>query len=170
MSEKASVLVLPEAGARDPALEKQYREAAETGVCLFCSPGYPNEDTTVLWDDRWWYVALCNPPRKELGEGGIHVLLVPKQHMLFASDMSPEMWAQFYHHLQGLERRFKLESYAVAWRAGYLGPNGAGIGHLHIHVMQGDLDNPPDTSYKFKVFDPTRVGLLPGRGKPTETE
>lgn len=161
--------VVVEAGARDPALMAQYQQAADRGDCIFCPEKIAAYHTApTLREGNIFFVTPSQPPRKdELGENGIHLLIIPKHHAEWLGDL-PQGWlAEVVDHIKWLinEGGYPLKSYALAVRVGYAAHNGAGIEHLHIHLMQGDPDG-GGTGYDFKVFDASRIDRVAGRTNP----
>lgn len=168
-SEPKESHVVVEAGARDPALMAQYQQAADRGDCIFCPDHIAKYHTApTLREGAIFFVTPSQPPRKEeLGENGIHLLIIPKHHAEWLGDL-PEGWvAEVVDHIEWLvnEGGYPLKSYAIAVRVGYAAHNGAGIEHLHIHLMQGDPDG-GGTGYDFKVFDASRIDRVAGRANP----
>jgi histidine triad (HIT) family protein len=103
--------------------------------CLFCAIAagditsdrvYEDEDVVAFRD--------INP------QAPTHVLVIPREHVASAADLTPEhdaLWAGMLHVAQQLARRegIDISGYRIVTNIGHDG--GQTVNHLHLHLLGG---------------------------------
>jgi dihydrofolate reductase/diadenosine tetraphosphate (Ap4A) HIT family hydrolase len=126
-------------------LEDMRRLEAE-GVCVFC-PEHRDQVDVLHREPQWTVVPNKFPYRGTR----LHLLLVPDEHVADLADLSTPAQASFWPTLQWVREHYGLMHYGIAVRNGDPRYSGGTIRHLHVHLLQGDVDNPQ--------HDPVRVKL-----------
>ena len=138
-------------GRTDEQLAEMRRLEAE-GICLFC-PGQLNRQ--VLHRTPQWTVTSNDFPYRGTR---LHLLLVPDEHVTDLVDLSAEAQRDFWSALAWVRDHHGLAHYGVAARNGRCEFTGGTIRHVHVHVVQGDVDDPR--------HEPVRVKLSSRPGPP----
>ena len=112
--------------------EMQQLEAA--GICLFC-PEVLREHSRqrVQWETRHWAVTPNEFPYKGTG---LHLLVVPHEHVNDMLDLDDESLSDFWNALKMIRERFDLGHYGLGVRNGDCRFTGATITHVHAHVLR----------------------------------
>lgn len=137
-----------EAG-REPAQIAKMQELIDKGLCAFCVENFEEyHDNPIEFQTEHWIVSKNDYPYRGTR---LHLLVVPKRHVRMLSDMEAQMRADFAEVLVEIEKRWSLESYALAMRAGDPDLNGGSVEHLHAHVVVGATNKPDHEPVKFKM-------------------
>lgn len=104
--------------------------------CVFCGIVAGTEPAHVVWrDDEHMAFLDINP----ITAG--HVLLIPRVHVRWVDDLSPEAHARLFARVRVLTRPIAVA--AGAPRTG-IAVEGFGVAHAHVHLVPiwhvGDLD------------------------------
>jgi ATP adenylyltransferase len=125
----------------------QMRELAESGRCLFC-PDQRGTDLPVLHRLPQWTVISNRFPYRGTR---LHLLLVPDEHVADLIDLSAPAQAGFWAALAWVRSEYGLTFYSLAARNGDPRFTGATIRHLHVHLLQGDVDDPAHEPVRAKL-------------------
>ncbi|MGD2141355.1 MAG: HIT family protein [Burkholderiales bacterium] len=104
--------------------------------CVFCGIVERREPAHVVWqDDEHMAFLDINP----ITAG--HVLLIPRIHVRWVDDLSPEAHARLFARVR--ELTLPIAAAAGAPRTG-IAVEGFGVAHAHVHLVPiwhlGDLD------------------------------
>lgn len=130
---------------RTPEQAEDMQRLEAAGVCVFC-PGQVQLDV-VHRTPQWTIVPNKYPYQRTR----LHLLMIPDEHVTDLVDLSPAAQADFWPALAWIRDTHALAHYGLAVRNGLTEYNGGTIRHLHLHVLQGDVDDP--------AHDPVRVKL-----------
>jgi diadenosine tetraphosphate (Ap4A) HIT family hydrolase len=67
------------------------------------------------------------------------------------ADLSPEAQLDFWTALRWVKDHFGLTFYGMAVRNGLCEYTGGTIRHLHIHILQGEVDDPQHQPVRVKL-------------------
>jgi diadenosine tetraphosphate (Ap4A) HIT family hydrolase len=143
----ASLYYLGNARNPEQLADMQALEAA--GVCIFCPQHLaadPNQ--RLLYRTDHWSVTPNEFPYKETR---LHLLLVPDEHVTDLADLSPAAQQDFWVVLAWVKLHFGLSFYGIAARNGASEYTGGTVRHLHVHVVQGDVDDPDHQGVRAKL-------------------
>jgi ATP adenylyltransferase len=101
----------------------EMRRLEDEGICLFC----PYRETRL------------------------HLLLVPDEHVTDMADLSEDAQRDFWTALRWVKFRYRLAHYGLAARNGDSEFTGGTIRHLHIHLLQGDVDDPAHQGVRVRL-------------------
>jgi diadenosine tetraphosphate (Ap4A) HIT family hydrolase len=128
------------------------------GTCIFCpehlakDPGQRIEHRTALW--------TVTPNEFPYRGARLHLLLVPDEHVTDMLDLSDEAKADLWTALAWARENYGLTFYSMLARNGDCEFTGATVRHVHIHLVQGDVDDPhhepvrTKLSSRFREVDP----------------
>ena len=103
--------------------------------CLFCGIASGRVPATVVAsDDEVVAFRDINP------QAPLHVLVIPRQHITSAAELTPAhdaLWGRLLHVAQAIaeENGYEEAGYRVLTNVGRHG--GQTVGHLHIHLLAG---------------------------------
>jgi diadenosine tetraphosphate (Ap4A) HIT family hydrolase len=110
------------------------------GACIFCPEHLEADpDQRVLHRTARWTVT---PNEFPYANTRLHLLLVPDEHVTDIADLSAEAQQDFWVVLRWVKDHCGLSFYGLAARNGDCEYTGGTVRHVHIHVVQGDVDNP----------------------------
>ena len=125
----------------------EMRRLEVEGVCLFC-PGHLPAASEVLHRTARWTVV---PNRYPYRETRLHLLLVPDEHVTDMADLSEDAQCDFWTALRWVKVQYGLGHYGLAARNGDSEFTGGTIRHLHIHVLQGEVDDPDHQGVRVRL-------------------
>ena len=125
----------------------EMRRLEVEGVCLFC-PGHLPAASEVLHRTARWTVV---PNRYPYRETRLHLLLVPDEHVTDMADLSEEAQRDFWTALRWIRDHYGLAHYGLAARNGDSEFTGGTIRHLHILVLQGEVDDPDHQGVRVRL-------------------
>ena len=105
-------------------------------ACVFCGIVAGREPAHIVWqDDEHMAFLDINP----ITSG--HVLLIPRAHVHWVDDLSPDAYARLFARVRVLTEPIAVA--AGAPRTG-IAVEGFGVAHAHVHLVPiwrvGDLD------------------------------
>ncbi len=133
-----SLYYLGNARSAEQIADMQQLEAQ--GACIFCPEHLaadPNQ--RVLHRTAQWTVTPNEFPYRGTR---LHLLLVPDQHVTDLVDLSAEAQREFWTALRWVKDHYGLTFYGLAARSGECEFTGGTVRHLHVHLVQGDVDDP----------------------------
>lgn len=112
---------------------KKYRQIAESGKCPFCAP---NIDNKFFGETSGWNIVYNQFPYKN---SRLHLLLLPKRHIVHAADMTPDEWADLGAavRLTVAKAPWLANGFGLALRVGEVG--GVSLYHLHFHLIAPEI-------------------------------
>jgi diadenosine tetraphosphate (Ap4A) HIT family hydrolase len=125
----------------------EMRRLEGEGVCLFC-PEYLSTSPEVLHRTAGWTVV---PNRYPYRETRLHLLLVPDEHVTDMAELSELAQRDFWAVLRWAKLHYGLAHYGLAARNGDSEYTGGTIRHLHIHLLQGDVDDPAHQGVRVRL-------------------
>jgi dihydrofolate reductase/diadenosine tetraphosphate (Ap4A) HIT family hydrolase len=125
----------------------QMRQLEEAGTCLFC-PGQRSEAIPILQRSPHWTVQPNSFPYRG---SRLHLLLVPDEHVIDLVDLSAAAQADLFAVLASLRSEYQLSFYSLVARNGDPRFTGGTIRHLHLHLLQGDVDDPDHEPVRTKL-------------------
>jgi diadenosine tetraphosphate (Ap4A) HIT family hydrolase len=125
----------------------EMRRLEREGICLFC-PDRLSTASQVLHRTAQWTVV---PNRYPYRETRLHLLLVPDEHVTDMADLSEGAQHDFWAALRWVKLHYGLAHYGLAARNGESEFTGGTIRHLHIHVLQGDVDQPDHQGVRVRL-------------------
>jgi len=114
----------------NPELVEKYRKIKEGGECPFCPAGLKKE-YKLAGETDFWSIVYNQFPYKN---SELHLLVIPKRHLISLSELSPEEWVQMPKAIC-IANVFPYTSkeYGLAIRVGEIG--GVTLYHLHWHFI-----------------------------------
>jgi diadenosine tetraphosphate (Ap4A) HIT family hydrolase len=140
------------------------RDLEAAGVCIFCPEHLaadPNQ--RVLHRTAEWTVTPNEFPYRNTR---LHLLLVPNEHVTDLADLSPAAQQDFWNALRWVRDHFGLTFYGMAVRNGLSEYTGGTVRHVHVHIIQGDVENPDHQPVRTRLSSKPEVDpdeLDPGR-------
>jgi ATP adenylyltransferase len=120
-------------------LEDMIRLEAE-GTCTFCPEHLAKDsDRRVVHRTSRWTVTPNEFPYRGTR---LHLLLVPDEHVTDMLDLSDEAKADLWTALDWVRAEYGLTFYSLIARNGECEFTGATVRHVHLHMLQGDVDDP----------------------------
>lgn len=115
---------------------KQYygmRQGFEKGHCAFCQLN--PELNQILWEDEWFMLWHVHPKfmRTELK---LHIMIVPKRHVRFMSDLSVAEWISLASATEWAKNHFGYTGGLFHAREGDMRNNSGTVPHLHINIFE----------------------------------
>ena len=109
--------------------------------CIFCKIAQKQIPSKIAYEDDAVIAFYDQDP-----QAPVHVLVIPKEHIASAMEITPEnsaVVAHIYEVIAEIARREKLEKgFRVVTNCGEEG--GQTVGHLHFHLLAGrNLGWPP---------------------------
>jgi ATP adenylyltransferase len=155
--------------ARNPEQHEAMRKLEEAGTCVFCPEQLAADAAErVLHRTAQWTVTPNEFPYRGTR---LHLLLVPDEHVTDLADLSPEAQQDFWSVLRWVKDHFGLTYYGLVARNGESEFTGGTVRHLHVHVLQGDVDDPHHQGVRAKLssrpdskVDPDQLNL----GRPQD--
>lgn len=142
--------------ARSQEQLDQMRQLEADGICLFCPENLAKDpEQRILYRSTHWTVTPNEFPYRNTR---LHLLLVPDEHVTDIADLTSEAQQDFWAALRWIKGHFGLTYYSIASRNGESEYTGGTIRHVHLHVLQGDVDNP--------AHEPIRTKLSSRPGPP----
>ncbi|GAA5201482.1 hypothetical protein GCM10023322_81540 [Rugosimonospora acidiphila] len=122
---------------------------AAGGICLFCPDHLSGEPThePLLRTGHWTVIHNRYP----YADTRLHLLMVPDEHVSDLVDLSPEAREDFWTALAWIRDHYELSFYGLGARNGDSRFTGGTIGHLHVHVIVGDVDDPDHRPVRMKL-------------------
>ncbi len=160
--------------ARNPEQLADMRRLEAAGVCIFCPDQLEADpDQRVLHRTVHWIITPNKFPYRGTR---LHLMLVPYEHVTDLVDLSPEAQQDFWAALAWVKDHCGLSFYGLAARNGDSEYTGGTVRHLHVHVLQGDVDDPEHQGVRAKLssrpgseVDPDQLHARgPQHGVPVE--
>ena len=123
------------------------RRLEEAGVCIFC-PDQLEADQRVLHRTGRWTITANKYPYRGTR---LHLMLMPDEHVDDLADLTPESQQDFWIALRWVKDHYGLTYYGMTVRNGLCEYTGGTIRHLHVHVLQGDVDDPEHQPVRVKL-------------------
>lgn len=119
---------------RSPAYYEQLLESERTGECIFCAPGFPN-DQRIVWEGHGWVLCVCQPRRKDVEgqEVDDHLLFYPRLH---GEEMLLSDWLALAGAYDFVTKELGWRGGGVGWRFGDPAISGRTIIHRHLHFFR----------------------------------
>lgn len=135
--------------SRTPAQRAEMLDLEARGVCVFC-PEHLAQDPNqpILYRTAHWTVTPNEFPYKGTR---LHLLLVPDEHVTDLADLSPQAQQDFFAVLTWVRDHHRLTHYGLAVRNGLCEYTGGTVRHLHVHLLQGDVDDPDHEPVRVKL-------------------
>ncbi len=124
--------------ARNDAQRDDMSRLEASGICIFC-PDHLEADQRVLHRTPQWTVTENKFPYRGTR---LHLLLLPDEHVTDLLDLPVEAQLDFWNALRWVRDHYGLTYYGLAVRNGCCEFTGGTIRHVHVHVLQGDVDDP----------------------------
>jgi ATP adenylyltransferase len=154
--------------ARTAEQVEDMRRLEAEGICIFC-PEHLAADPSqrVTHRTAHWTVTPNEYPYRGTR---LHLLLVPDEHVTDIVDLTPEAQADLWVALSWVRDHYGLSYYGMAARNGECEYTGGTVRHVHIHLLQGDADDPEHVPVRTRlssrpVADVDPDQLDPGRPK-----
>lgn len=126
----------------------EMRRLEAAGVCLFCpGPLRSHARQRVALETGHWTVTPNEFPYRGTG---LHLLLVPHEHVNDLLDLGPDALADFWSALRQVRERYGLTHYGLGVRNGNCSFTGATIAHVHAHVLVGDPAAEPEVPVRMR--------------------
>lgn len=125
----------------------QMVELEAAGVCIFC-PEHLAESELIVYNTPLWTVAKNRFPYRGTQ---LHYLLLPDEHVEDMADLSPESQLDFWTAVRWVKATHNLTHYGLVARNGDCAFTGGTIRHLHVHIVQGDVENSEFTAIRVKL-------------------
>lgn len=135
--------------SRTDAQRRDMLDLESRGVCLFCPEhlAADPEQRIVLTTEHW----VATPNEFPYAGTRLHLLLVPKAHVVDLLDLDDAARADFWTALEAVRRDHGLFYYGLGARNGDCRFTGGTIAHVHVHVVVGDVDDPHHQPVRFKL-------------------
>jgi ATP adenylyltransferase len=132
----------------DEQLQDMRRLEAD-GICIFC-PEHLARDANqrVLHRTSLWTVT---PNEFPYARTRLHLLLVPDEHVTDLVDLSSEAQADFWVALKWVRDHHGLTYHSMVARNGECEFTGATVRHVHVHLLQGDVEDPHHEPVRTKL-------------------
>jgi diadenosine tetraphosphate (Ap4A) HIT family hydrolase len=137
--------------ARFDEQRKRMKSLTNRGICFLCDSNVEAEtNTPILLKTKHWYVKHNDYPYEGTKQ---HYMLVPYEHVMEFSDLSPEASAELGTVVnKTIDIANKPEAYSVFMRNGTMALTGASVAHLHMQFMVPDSDYKGASSTKVKLL------------------
>jgi len=115
---------------------KQYcgmRKTFETGSCTFCELDRVSHD--VLWEDENVYAWMC-PEAYMREELKMHIIIAPKRHVRFTTDLSDDEILSIHHAKQSIREEYGYQGGLDHVREGDMSLNAGTVPHLHYNIFE----------------------------------
>lgn len=127
----------------------EMRRLEAEGVCLFCPQHLVDERKLVIVHRTpHWTVT---PNKFPYRQARLHYLLVPDEHVTDMVDLSAEAQLDFWAALRWVRDHHGLAHYGIAARNGDCEHTGGTIRHVHVHLLQGDVDDPDHEGVRVRL-------------------
>jgi diadenosine tetraphosphate (Ap4A) HIT family hydrolase len=134
----------------------QMRELEGQGICVFCPQHLPDYRPVVHRTPHWTITTNRFPYRGTR----LHYLLLPDEHVEDLVDLSAEAHGDFWNALRWARDHHGLTYYGLASRNGDCAYTGATIRHVHVHLVQGDVEDPGHSRVRVTLSSHPRELLL----------
>jgi ATP adenylyltransferase len=136
--------------------EEMVRLEAE-GVCIFCPEHVERRGgkEVFLQNDTWWLMQNDYP----YAGTRRHMLLVPKQHVVSMTELSPESQQGFWDILRRTAKAWGPDYFVLASRNGSPSGTGATIMHFHMQFIVAD----PNSEVPVAIYASSK----PSKGPPS---
>ena len=118
---------------RNKAYYEQLLESERTGECIFCAPGFPN-DQPIVWENDGWVLCECRPKRLDVEgqEVDVHLLLYSRKH---GEEMCAADWLSFGAAYDFVTKELGWQGGGFGWRFGDPAFSGRTVIHRHAHFF-----------------------------------
>jgi len=136
-------------------VEEQKRvmeQIVKDGVCPFCPEHLAKyHKKPILKEGVHW---VLTPNQWPYSGAKHHYMLFSKKHLETLEDLTPEAGAEMIELFQGLAKEIGLTGGALAMRFGNEMKFGNSVKHLHVHLIEPDVENPEHEGLRFKISNP----------------
>jgi len=132
------------------------RQLAAAGTCIFC-PEHLAKDShqRVLHRTTLWTITPNEFPYQGTK---LHLLLVPDEHVTDMVDLTAQAQRDFWVALAWARDHYRMTYHSMVVRNGDCAFTGATVRHVHVHIVQGDVDDPAHQPVRTKLSSrPRRV-------------
>ena len=133
--------------ARTDAQRQDMVDLEARGVCLFCPDHLGAEQRLLLQTEHW----SVTPNEYPYAGTRLHLLLVPHAHVSDLLDLSDDARADLWTVLARVRAVHGLEFYGLGARNGDCRYTGGTIEHVHVHLVQGDVEDPDHVPVRLKL-------------------
>jgi len=127
----------------------EMRRLETDGICLFCPEHLArNPSQRITHRTEYWTVTPNEFPYRGTR---LHLLLVPDEHVTDMADLSAQAQRDFWVALTWIRDHHALAYYSMAARNGDCEFTGGTIRHVHVHLLQGDVDDPEHQPVRTKL-------------------
>jgi ATP adenylyltransferase len=137
------------ANAREKEQKRVMENIADAQHCPFCRENlckYHQEP--ILKEGKFWIVTTNQWPYKH---SKYHFLLIYKVHAVNLSDLSPAAGQELFELLAEIEESYKLKGGGLAMRFGDTDYSAGTVNHLHVQLIEPDLEDPSFTPVRIKI-------------------
>lgn len=121
----------------------------EAGTCIFCPEELAKDPhQRIVHRTPLWTVTPNEFPYRGTR---LHLLLVPNEHVTDMLDLSAEAKVDLWAALAWIRAEYGLAFYSLLARNGACEFTGATVRHVHLHLVQGDVDDPGHEPVRTKL-------------------
>ncbi len=104
--------------------------------CPFCEATINRNE--VIWEGKYWFIVNNKYPYIDNGQ---HIMLVPKKHRKFSTELTPEEWQEMSLAHEFVAEFFKNSLYFSFTRENFTREtiDGRSVEHWHMHFLPGIL-------------------------------
>ncbi|MFA6814387.1 MAG: HIT domain-containing protein [Candidatus Pacebacteria bacterium] len=135
--------------AREEEQKLVMKDVAEAEHCPFCRENLCKyHKQPILKETKFWIVTKNQWPYKHTKH---HFLLIYKVHAVSLSDLSPTAGQELFELITEIEQSFKIKGGGLAMRFGDTDYSAGTINHLHVQLIEPDLDSPDFVPVRIKI-------------------
>lgn len=119
-----------------PDLLEENRQIKKSGKCPFCPDGIKEKRFEIVGETTNWMLVLNQFPYFPYKGSAVHILVVPKRHVISSFSLRASEWAQWQEILGIAAAKYPFllgEGFGIAMREKKLG--GVTLYHLHFHII-----------------------------------
>jgi diadenosine tetraphosphate (Ap4A) HIT family hydrolase len=158
--------------ARTPEQVADMQRLEDEGRCLFCPDQLESQQRLLHRTEHW----MVTPNKYPYRGTRMHVMLLPDEHVDDLADLSEAAQRDFWRVLDWVKVHYGLKFYGMVVRNGLSEYTGGTVRHVHVHILQGDIDDPEHEPVRVKLssvpgsdIDPDQLHLRsPQDGVPVQ--
>jgi len=141
--------------ARHPDQIEYMQEIIDSGECPFCWKNLKKfQKEPVEWASKYWAVTKNHWPYTHTK---VHQLIILKRHVETVTELNKEEWAELQTAINWVIEKYEMVGGGVAIRFGNTDYSGGSVAHLHLHLIQPDINHPQYSTKPVRV----KIGKVP---------
>ena len=141
-------LVVRPANTRSPEQRARMEDVATRGICPFCPEHLGERHNPIIEKGTYWTLTKNDFPYKG---SRAHYLAILNRHASGLKNLTPVEGAELIDMFGRVAQKENINGGAVAMRFGNHPKLKNSISHLHVHLIEPDVEDPNMSDIKFSI-------------------